>query len=282
MLSVERVKPAYVQVAGQLQDLIVRGRLTAGQRLPVEAELSTMFGVSRSTIREALRLLSSQNLVETRRGVHGGTFVAAPDTTLMGGMLETGLGLLSGADLVSVDQMIEACDLLEVPAARLAAERRTPEQLEQIRQAAAVADKFDDPIERYEGGGNGFHSAILAACGNPLLNLVATPIFTVLRTRFHRTNVAQDFWDRSSEQHHAIYHAIELGDSQRAGDLMRMHLAELRALCPGGAHGPDAAHGEADEPTASAGGAAVDLGALVEAAAESERARDPRAVPTGG
>ncbi len=49
--------------------------------------------------------------------------------------------------------MIEVCDLLEVPAARLAAERRTPQQLDQIREAAAIADRFDDPIERYAGGG---------------------------------------------------------------------------------------------------------------------------------
>lgn len=233
MLSVERVRPAYVQVAAQLQELIVRGDLTAGQRLPVEAELSTMFGVSRSTVREALRLLSSQHLVETRRGVHGGTFVAAPDTGLMGDFLETGLGLLSGADLVSVDQLIEACDLLEVPAARLAAVRRTPTQLEMIRKAATATERIEDPVERYEGS-NGFHASILAACGNPLLNLVATPVFSVLRTRFQRSSVDATFWDRSARQHHEIYEAIERGDAEQAGILMRSHIDELRVLVPGG------------------------------------------------
>ncbi|OAA28153.1 transcriptional regulator [Frankia sp. EI5c] len=257
MLSVERVRPAYVQVAAQLQDLIVRGDLTAGQRLPVEAELSTMFGVSRSTVREALRLLSSRHLVETRRGVRGGTFVAAPDAGLLGGFLETSLGLLSGAGVISTRQLIEANEVLEIAAARFAALRRSPEQLAAIRRAVFVAHRTDDPVERYEGGG-GFHAEILAACGNPLLGLVAAPVRAVLRRRFQPSCVTAEFWERGTRRHEEIYEALELGDPERSGDLMRAHLAELQALTSQPAD-PDAdAPGQAptDTDTEAAAGAA--------------------------
>ena len=66
-LDVKRVQTSYMQVADQLRDLITRGDLAVGQRLPSEAELAPLFGVSKSTIREALRILVTDGLVETRR-----------------------------------------------------------------------------------------------------------------------------------------------------------------------------------------------------------------------
>lgn len=59
-LSVSRIQPAYAQVASQLRDLIVTGQIRTGDHLPNEAELATIFGVSRSTVREALRSLAAQ------------------------------------------------------------------------------------------------------------------------------------------------------------------------------------------------------------------------------
>ena len=106
----------------QLQELIVKGTLTVGERLPAEGVMAAQFGVSRSTIREALRGLSSQRLVHTKRGVSGGTFVAEPSSEHVHTYLETTIGLLSGADVVSVDEILEARELFEVPAARLAAD----------------------------------------------------------------------------------------------------------------------------------------------------------------
>ena len=78
-MTVRRIQSSYRQVADQIQDLIIAGDLVAGQRLPSEAEMIPLFGVSRSTIREALRILSTNGLVVTRRGVNGGTFVAELD-----------------------------------------------------------------------------------------------------------------------------------------------------------------------------------------------------------
>src|SRR5919206_988469 len=76
--AVQRVRKAYEQVADQLRELITSGELAPGQRLPSEAALAVQFGVSRATIREALRVLLTQNLIRTTKGAHGGSFVNLP------------------------------------------------------------------------------------------------------------------------------------------------------------------------------------------------------------
>jgi DNA-binding transcriptional MocR family regulator len=91
---VQRVRPAYRQVADELRSQIMRGALAPGERLPSEAELSRAFGVSRSTVREALRSLTSQHLIETLRGVQGGSFVAAPDPARVVEDVGSALGVL--------------------------------------------------------------------------------------------------------------------------------------------------------------------------------------------
>ena len=158
-LPISPVPPAYEQVAIQLQELIIKGTLTVGERLPAEGEMAAQFGVSRSTIREALRGLSSQRLVYTKRGVSGGTFVAEPSSEHVHTYLETTIGLLSGADVVSVDEILEARELFEVPAARLAAVRRSEDDLSRLRATLAP----DDGTDQSHGfvGHREFHFAIL-------------------------------------------------------------------------------------------------------------------------
>src|SRR2546427_8574550 len=105
--------------------MILAGKLRAGHRLPTEAELRAQFGVGRSTIREALRMLSSERLLTTSRGVGGGSSVAHLNHDDVTEMLEVAVAVLTNSEGVSVAELLEARDLLEVPAARLAAVRRT-------------------------------------------------------------------------------------------------------------------------------------------------------------
>jgi GntR family transcriptional repressor for pyruvate dehydrogenase complex len=77
-VSVRRVRKAYEQVADQLRELILTGQIAPEQRLPNEAALASQFGVSRPTIREALRVLSAQALIRTTKGSSGGSFVTLP------------------------------------------------------------------------------------------------------------------------------------------------------------------------------------------------------------
>lgn len=225
-LSIVRVRPAYTQVSDQLRDLIIRGDLKAGTRLPVETELSAMFGVSRSTVREALRTLASQDLVHTKRGVNGGTFVSEPNAENLGAYLEATLGLLTGVDEISIDELLEARSLFEVPAAQLAAQRRSDDQLGQLRQSLAMPHHVD--LEHDFEGHKEFHRLIMEASGNRLLEVITQPIFGVLRTRFLRDQAPRDFWVCVSDDHRRIFDAIEAQDEAVAAEEMRTHLLRLR------------------------------------------------------
>ena len=227
VLVVRRVRPAYEQVAAQLRESIIRGEIAVGDRLPVESELPALFGVSRSTIREAIRVLSSQNLITTRRGVHGGTIVMKPEPEQVQSFLETSLGLMAVGEAIGIDELIEVRELLEVPAARLAAVRRTDAHVEALQtllgrqeQSSSAPGHFDET--------RGFHEIILEGAANSLLEIVARPIFGVLDTRIDREGAGPGFWNEVAKDHRRIFAAIESGDEDGAAEGMLAHLRLLR------------------------------------------------------
>jgi GntR family transcriptional repressor for pyruvate dehydrogenase complex len=227
-MSFDRVRPAYQQVANQLMERILDGSLKAGDRLPAEGELATVFGVSRSTVREALRVLASRDLVTTSRGTAGGSFVARAEPEQVAAFLETSIGLMSGSDDISLDQMLEAREMIEVPAARLAAVRRLPEHLDKLVQA------IDQ--EKRDGGGRGerfernkhFHGILLEAADNSLFTLVNEPVFRVLRARFWRPDVPEGHWEMVTRDHTEIVGLVERGDADGAAEAMHDHLVRIR------------------------------------------------------
>lgn len=225
-LEVRKIRPAYQQVADQLRELIVTGELGPGSRLPNETGLSTMFGVSRSTVREALRTLSSQNLVTTSRGVGGGTFIVHPEPGDISDYLETSFALLSGSDDVTVDTLIELRTMLEVPAAGLAAERRSEADLEVLAETLELERDHLDDASGFEEH-RAFHQTILEATGNPLLEVVGRPVFTTLRTRFLRDEAPRTFWERVLADHERIFQHIKDADTEGAQAAMRDHLDTL-------------------------------------------------------
>ncbi len=226
-LAVNRIQPAYAQVAGQLRDLIVTGQIRTGDQLPNEAELGSIFGVSRSTVREALRSLAAQSLVYTSRGVTGGTFVAKLDAETVSEYLRTSLGLMSGSAGITVAELLETRAALEVPAARFAAIRRTDEVLQELRDNASIRT-IDDESARYIKNSR-FHELILDASGNRLLSLVASPVFDVLKSRFLREEVEKSYWTHVDEDHREILRYIEARDPDGAESAMRSHLTRLEA-----------------------------------------------------
>ena len=127
MTAVPRTVPAYQMLADALRARILTRELQPGDRLPIEPDLAEQYGVSRSTVREALRVLASQGLVGTWRGMQGGSFITCPEPVQISDYLHASLGLLAWRPKnVGVDALLEARDMLEVPAAGLAAARRSP------------------------------------------------------------------------------------------------------------------------------------------------------------
>jgi DNA-binding FadR family transcriptional regulator len=209
-MSVRRVRKAYEQVADQIRELIVTGELPPARKLPNEATLARDFGVSRATIREALRVLSTQNLVRTSKGTGGGSFVTLPTIADVSEFVSANLSLLSQTENVSLDELLEARELLEVAAARLAA-----------RRAASLHAAVHD---------GDFHSALVLASGNQLLTIAAQPIFSVLQTSLQRTTLGAEFHTRVDEDHRAIADAVDAGDEEAAARSMHEHLTFLRPM----------------------------------------------------
>ncbi|WP_406690022.1 FCD domain-containing protein [Saccharopolyspora sp. ID03-671] len=227
-LRVQKVRPAYRQVADELRSQIMRGTLEPGSRLPSESELTGMFGVSRSTVREALRALASQHLIETRRGVQGGSFVAAPEPTKLVDDLGGMLGVLVTTPQMGIGDLLEARLLLEPAAARLAAQRADADTVEALRAAAEAPRDSRDPsgfVTHMD-----FHTMILMATGNLMLTMMGQPVSDVLRTRLDRASVAPEQWDQVDSCHVAITDHIARGEAAEAESLMRDHLLDLKDL----------------------------------------------------
>jgi DNA-binding FadR family transcriptional regulator len=225
--GVQRVRKAYEQVADQLRELIVTGEISPGHRLPNEAALGVQFGVSRATVREALRVLATQNLIRTTKGATGGSFVILPTADHISEFLSSNISLLSQTETVSLDEFLELREFLEVPAARLAARRHTPEAIEAMR-SAIPGDWRELGTEEQFIHNKDFHSQLVLASGNTLLLISAQPIFSVLQTNLSRSHLGRRFHDQINADHHAIAAAIAAGDEDRAAEEMRSHLTYLR------------------------------------------------------
>jgi len=214
--------PAYQVLADELREEITSGRLQPGSRLPPEPELCVRSGVSRSTVREALRLLASQHLIVTTRGVTGGSFVAHPDAEQLSEALSTGLTLLSNSAEVGMADLLELRRALEVPAAGLAAQRRTDANLIEMR--GAMFDPDLDELETMLAAHAAFHSAIASATGNPLFELVTRPLYHVTYGEEIVENLPGDYWERVDADHRELLSCVKGGDAGAAMEVGRRHL----------------------------------------------------------
>jgi DNA-binding FadR family transcriptional regulator len=173
--SPEPVRRPREQVEKQLRDAIMSSTFKRGERLPSEADLSREFQVSRSTVREALRVLASEGLISKVPGAGGGSFVQKVDheslTSLISGSLETILKFGS----LTMDEINDVRRMLEVPAARLAAENRTEDQVAEFnrlidRQNEMMSQPSRDSRdpELFELG-QAIYTLVAEASGNRLL-----------------------------------------------------------------------------------------------------------------
>lgn len=226
-VQVRRIRRASEQVADQLRALIIGGELPAGSKLPTEQRLAQQFGVSRATVRAALAGLSTEGLLRTVKGVTGGSFVTTPSPDRVSDALNLAVTLMSQNNGVTLDELLEVREYLEVPATRLAAKRRTDLTLQHMA-AAIPARPLDLSTSDQFVHNRDFHKAVLEAAGNTLLMIAAEPIFSVLQTRMSRSAIGPTFHKTINLHHREINEAIAAGDADLAERRMRDHLAWLR------------------------------------------------------
>jgi DNA-binding FadR family transcriptional regulator len=185
-------------------------------------------GVSRSTVREALRLLASQHLIITTRGVTGGSFVAHPDAEQLSEALSTGLTLLTHSAGVGFADLIEVRRALEIPAAALAATRRTEIHLAELR--AALFDPAIDDFDVMLRAHSEFHQAVAKATANPLFELVTRPMYHVTYGEELTESLPDGYWARIDADHRELLACIATGDPEAAETVSRRHLDYLAEI----------------------------------------------------
>jgi DNA-binding FadR family transcriptional regulator len=220
--------PAYQILADDIRAEITSGRLRPGDRLPTEPQLSARFGLSRSTVREALRLLASQHLIITMRGVSGGSFVSHPSPDKLADTLDTGVRLLLSTAAVSATDLLEVREMLEVPAAAVAAQRRTAEQLAELE--AALFDPATDDVDDILRAHRTFHLRLAASANNPIYEVIAGPLYSAANERQLAKAGPPDVWYRIDVDHRDVLRAIAARDAAAASAAAKRHVAYLREV----------------------------------------------------
>lgn len=158
------------QVTDELQRLMLTGKLKEGEKLPSERELCELFGVSRTVVREAIRILQTKGLVEVRPGI--GSIVRSPSSN----QIIEGLSLLiqakaNGAE-ISLVALCEVRSLLEVEISKMAAERATPEDIQEIQRIVDDLGTFVNLPARFYERAVDFHRSLAVATHNLLLVII--------------------------------------------------------------------------------------------------------------
>ncbi len=216
------------QISENIRDSILQGHLKVDDRLPTEEELAERFSVSRPTIREALKRLAAQNLIRSRRGPTGGTFVKRPSTEELNTSLTNAATLMVSLGEFDLDSIAEARADMEALCIKLAVERRSDDHLAALAaeielQRSGISD------EEFCASDIRFHRAIVEATANPVLQF---NMYTVIEALQPLTNmIANRYRDREviTGHHQALYEALQeqnLWDALNALSLLMTYLKE--------------------------------------------------------
>ncbi len=208
------------QLLGRFKELISQGVLRPGDRLPAERELSRQFGVSRSTLRHALKVLQIMGVLTQRVG--DGTYL----TTSAARALSEPLQFMVLLDGITLFDLVETRLIVEPELAARAAERATPEDLAAV---LAPLEEIDPPPQRIIELDLAFHHAIFQASGNLLCSRIFTLIHQSTATSIALTSQLER-WDQTLRYHRDIYEAIAGRKPEEARSRMVDHLVHARAL----------------------------------------------------
>lgn len=216
-----------LQAADAIKGLILSGELKPGDSLPPERELATMLGISRPSLREAIRVLSALNVVEPRHG--GGTFV----TSLQPRELAQPINFLLQVDRMAFRHLLEVRQVLEVGAARLAALRITDDQLAALRDLTGRAERALGRAERFLEFDFEIHTAIIEATGNPIYISLYQSIADLSLESRKRTARSAATRRAAHLGHLAIVAALSSRDADAAAAAMHDHLDVVRHALDG-------------------------------------------------
>ncbi|MFJ1734175.1 FadR/GntR family transcriptional regulator [Streptomyces sp. NPDC088254] len=221
-----RAGNGFEEALEQILQVVRLGLVPAGERLPAERELADRLGISRVTLREVLKVLQDQGLVEARRGRYGGTFVLP--RTDGGGEDE----LRRRIERIDVEDVLRFREVLEVGAAGLcAAHGLDDEQAARLRDA--LARTHDAPLADYRRQDTLLHLTLAELCGSPSLTARYAAVRASVNDLLDCIPLLVRNLEHSQRQHTAIVEAVLEGDADGAREMMREHCAGTAALLRG-------------------------------------------------
>lgn len=217
-------------IADRLRRRVIRGELSEGESLPSEQELLVEFGVSRPTLREAIRILESESLVVVKRGSRGGMVVSVP-------RIETAAhyaGLVLEYQRATIADVFQAAAAIEPPCAAILAAGRTKEEVQRLRDAVALERQtVDEPtlLSRQ----NDFHRLLVDLAGNATLKALSDVVRHIIELATQRyTDLRPEERVQSHEvgtrTHEKLVDLIERKDADAAEALWRKHISATGAL----------------------------------------------------
>lgn len=222
-----RQQRAFEQVLQQIVDLMVSGELRPGDRLPAERQLSDMLGISRPSLREALRVLDAMGMIESRRGAGAasGTVIAERP----GDSLSTLLRLHLALSHFSVDDFLEVRRTLEGSSVRRAATARTDEDLSALRALVSTMKRNKADREAFFAADAEFHVRIATIAGNQLATYLMQAIRDAMTVEMVQLSDAWGDWDDLAKiavsDHERIVRALAKADADAAERAVREHLS---------------------------------------------------------
>lgn len=212
-------QPLYAQVADQMEREIVGGGLEGG-KLPSEQSLAEGYGVSRTIVREAMKLLSARGLVQSSAG--SGARITKPEAQDVSDVMSRIIRM----DGIDYHATFEVRGILEKAAVKRAAVHAGPDQLSQMENVLErLKDRSLSGEERLELDFS-FHLLIARASGNPLLAMLAEALANVIKDSMLAGILIQGGIDDAIIRHRRILDALRAGDAPLAGQMMDEHLAQ--------------------------------------------------------
>jgi GntR family transcriptional repressor for pyruvate dehydrogenase complex len=216
------------EVADRLLTAIALGEFVPGERLPVERALVQMLKVSRSTVHEAMCRLRSAGVVEIRRGRAGGAFVRSDWSSNSADAVTRTLG----ARWSDLEELFDLRGLVEGMVARTAAERRTTDDIRQLRRALASFARAETSQEEHAADA-AIHQAVTEATGNPQIAVLTRGMLATITFGIPIEPYSRDVFDRALEEHTALVEAVVAGDAEQAGRVAESHFAMTKRTVRG-------------------------------------------------
>ena len=214
------------RVVAEIEELALSGQLQPETKLPPERELADQFGVSRTVLREAVQILVTKGLLESRHGV--GTIVRRMTVEQVTEPLTMLLRSHTGGHDISFDQLHQVRTILEVEIAGLAAARATEAEIATLRQALVRMEASQETLASLALSDADFHRTLVTITHNPLLVVLLDSLRDLLSDYIKTVTLYLDPHQDVLPPHYAIVEAVATKDPERARQAMGRHQAQMR------------------------------------------------------